>query len=142
MNQNTAIPLIAIILILNVVAAVLLYYNTDTPFSTGNATQEQSTVSISNIEKTVSEYTLMKDFDGGLATRECGSQITATYTLTNPENNDTTVNITLTVKGEQIQTQQHLVKANSQTNGSIESTYPKCRLPEDTINLTVKSENT
>ncbi len=120
----------------------LLYYgiNNGNLLGTGEASGgEELVASISNVEKSVSEYTLMKDYNGGLASKTCGSMITATFTLTDTGDKDTTVNVSLTVRGEQIQTQRYAMKAGEHISGSLQGDYPKCSLNKDEITLKISS---
>lgn len=138
MNRKTMVA--AIVVIVSLAGLALLYYgnNNGNLFGTGEASGgEGLTVSISNITKNVSEYTEMKDYNGGKATRVCGSLITVTFTLTNTEDKDTAVNISLTARGEQIQIQKYGVKEGEQINGSLQGSYPKCSLNKDEITLKI-----
>ncbi|MCL4435679.1 MAG: hypothetical protein M1503_00770 [Thaumarchaeota archaeon] len=135
MKHKTMAALVAMV---SLSGLALLYFSinnsslSDTSETSGG---EGLAVSISNVKKDLSEYTLMKDYNGGKATRVCGSQITVTFTLTDTGDKDTAVNVSLTVRGEQIQTQKYALKAGEQINGSLQGSYPKCSLNKDEIDL-------
>jgi hypothetical protein len=123
----------------------LLYYSVTGSSGTGVTAGEEDilAVSISNVKKDVTEYTVMKDYNGGIATRECGSLVMTTFTLTNTGNEETAVIIDLTARGEQIQMQNYILKAGEELNGSLQGSYPKCSLDKETITLKAsRNENT